>query len=229
MSRTWVRSSIPALEPQNPWHRDRSAAHCAASTTSSTRLVVPEPKPRRPSRPANRRYWTSRSQVGHLGLLTPGQIQRGRELGVGVDGLQSGVDVLPRDAFGPELAFQGGSRQVASPLTGFDPVDGERRVVDQANLGQPIQHVPDGLRPARSWPEEPGRAHVESVLGRSTCATRWSGRRHGGRLRDPPRPARGSRSGLRPVILAPPLGGGRGCPVPTATWRRPADGRCSMG
>ena len=115
------------------------------STSASTRLVVPEPNPRRLSSPASRRYRTSRARPAICRCLRWARSSaEANSSSASTDSraasMSSRVDTLD-----PELALQRRSRQVPPALTGRHPVAGEHRIVDQAHVGQSIQHLPGHL------------------------------------------------------------------------------------
>ena len=79
-------------------------------------------------------------QLVHRPLAASGQVERGRVLVVGVHHGECDVDVVGIHSFGPELPAERGRPKMAPTLAGFDPISGERSVVDETGRLEPIQH-----------------------------------------------------------------------------------------
>ena len=185
-----------------------SAGLVSARDPARTVLVTPDPKPRRASIPASRRYCTSRGQPAHRRPASsppaPGPPRARPRWPPATAPRRSGRGRPP----GLQLPPQGRPGQVAALLPGLHPVPGERGVVDQPDLLHPVEHrcatssgtfcgqrlgelVPGpGLR--RELPEHDGPGHLLRV-----------GVWLPGRSR-PARPAGGSASALGPTWTDPP-------------------------
>ena len=68
------------------------------------------------------------------------QAPGGGDLLLGVEGVDRLADLLALDAAAPELGGKRPPGQPAAMVPGLDPGPGERRVVDQASVGEPAQH-----------------------------------------------------------------------------------------
>ncbi len=111
-----------------------------SETSASTRADAPGPKPRRPSIPASRRYWTSR---GNWSIDRWRRRARSSAAAYSSSASTAESAASMSSASTPlalELPAERGGRKVAPTLAGFHPVRGERGVVDQTGRLEPIQH-----------------------------------------------------------------------------------------
>ena len=225
MCRVWLRarrwSSITVVD-------GRSSVTASGAVIGQIRRgrcrSIPDPKPRRPGhRPAGGSA-PARSRALHRPELLRHQLPRGRQLVVRASTVSSAASISSRSM--PFAAAPGAARlrdRWRRRLPGLDPVAGERRVVDQTQLLEPIQHrlggLGSGTRLALSAWSSSCRVRA---LARQLPEHDLPGRPPPDRPRDRPSGARGSACARRPSELDLARSPGRSRPERRAADQSPS-------